>query len=609
MLEGIAARGVLVRRRLNDGAIAGIVVGVCVGVGLAILCLYPVVVHLLKRRRRRRDPNVFEPETAEVSSGPSGADGAGNGHRRLSSQDSFKPEEIARGGIGGGSVKDVPWAPGGGFAYAQAQRQSTGEFTSPTETTAPIPYTQPLPPQPDLQNAPFPDYSGEFMPQAIGDVHTGILNGSSFDYYCPAVPSEAFGMVTTAEPPPEPMRSMSRGSSLRYNVRSLFSRKSTRDQSLGSPTSPTHREGQEAAAAAVQPGDAPLQRITTAPRTESPVQMGAMLPPPLPRTLGSPVQLASHPTPATVRSPESPPSEPHFTLSSSPPPLFPAPGTVNPMDIMPATTDSELYHRTEQELYKAYHSSPPAPQQLDREDSADAPSPFTLPPSTQITPVVQSPTPTQNEAPFKTEAVEEDVPMTDIPSHNHLSPLPEQDVRHPSYPSDSSTPLPGPASTNPSAQNTPATQLDTPSPKSEGTSDYRHSASPNTAVSNLSPRAGAYRCDEPGCNQVFDQPHKLKHHQRYHTKDHKCPYPGCGKGFGTKTHLQRHINDRHEKKKKFHCSVPGCDYSKQGGKGFPRKDNWKRHMIKIHNKEQHELPEPIEADLDMTGVWVQPGMQ
>lgn len=192
--------------------------------------------------------------------------------------------------------------------------------------------------------------------------------------------------------------------------------------------------------------------------------------------------------------------------------------------------------------------------------------------------------------------------MTDIPSQSHLSPMPDYDARHPSYPSDLSTPLPGPASTNPSTLNTPATQLDSPSPKSESTSDYRHSASPSNGINTISPRTGAYHCDEPGCSQVFDQPHKLKHHQRYHTKDHKCTYPGCGKGFGTKTHLQRHINDRHEKKKKFHCAIPGCDYSRQGGKGFPRKDNWKRHMTKIHGLDQKQLPEPVEADQEMGGT-------
>ncbi|EEU37031.1 uncharacterized protein NECHADRAFT_86719 [Fusarium vanettenii 77-13-4] len=114
----------------------------------------------------------------------------------------------------------------------------------------------------------------------------------------------------------------------------------------------------------------------------------------------------------------------------------------------------------------------------------------------------------------------------------------------------------------------------------------------------------ALQCVEPGCGQAFNHPHKLKHHQRYHTKEHKCPYPNCAKGFGTRTHLQRHINDRHERSKKLYCSVPECDYSRQGGKGFPRKDNWQRHMLRAHNMDQPfnmdqlSPPEPVIVDLE-----------
>ncbi|KAI8653340.1 hypothetical protein NCS55_01319500 [Fusarium keratoplasticum] len=106
----------------------------------------------------------------------------------------------------------------------------------------------------------------------------------------------------------------------------------------------------------------------------------------------------------------------------------------------------------------------------------------------------------------------------------------------------------------------------------------------------------ALQCVEPGCYRVFDQPYKLKHHRRYHAKEHKCPFPNCAKGFGTKTHLQRHINDRHERRKRFHCFVPGCDYSREGGKGFSRKDNSVRHMLKFHDMNRLNLPEPVESD-------------
>jgi hypothetical protein len=45
----------------------------------------------------------------------------------------------------------------------------------------------------------------------------------------------------------------------------------------------------------------------------------------------------------------------------------------------------------------------------------------------------------------------------------------------------------------------------------------------------------------------------------------------------------KHVNDKHEKTRKFYCTQPGCDYSRQGSKSFLRKDNWKRHMLKRHS--------------------------
>lgn len=87
------------------------------------------------------------------------------------------------------------------------------------------------------------------------------------------------------------------------------------------------------------------------------------------------------------------------------------------------------------------------------------------------------------------------------------------------------------------------------------------------------------------------------HHKRYHERPHQCPQ--CDKRFGTKTHLDRHINDKHNKTRKYHCTVTGCAYSKQGGgKSFPRKDNWRRHMQNKH--QQPNPPEPLEEDAVMT---------
>lgn len=627
MTGHLETRGVVSKRQLSDGGIAGVVVGVIVGIALVALCSYPFIIRRIRRRRQVHSHgpgDANDPETGETPT--AGSSPTVDHQRRLSSQDSFKPSgENTRGGVDG-SVKDLDWAPHDALIQPNGQPQALNQPNIGHRLNTNLPPQDFNNAQPGFDNsiprsAPF-SVDGtyeEYMPQSIGDAHDGTLNGTSADYYSPAVPSEAFGMFPTEEPRPEPQRSWSRGSSLKHNLKQLFSRKSTRDQSFSSPTSLSLTEGPETTRAAPHTTqDVPLQRITTAgDPTESPTDITAPAADSLPvphtaQALGSPIALPSTlPKDAVSSSPEYSPTTFNFNASQSPP-SHPAPGTVNPMDMMPASTESELWHRTNYELYVAQSS----PQQLHpsmepgRNDGpVDSPSPLTLAPNTpqprpQLLPVIQSPTPTQSETTLKKEEPDEsqDVSMSDIPSNHHLSPLPDSSVRHPSYPSDASTPQPGPASTNPSSLNTPATQLDTPSPHSGAFSDHRPSVSPGNGASNLSPKNGVYACDEPGCHQVFDQAHKLKHHQRYHTKDHKCPYPNCGKGFGTKTHLQRHINDRHERKKKFHCAVPGCDYSRQGGKGFPRKDNWKRHMTKIHNMDQSHLPEPVEVDQDMGGT-------
>ncbi|KAK8016536.1 hypothetical protein PG993_014725 [Apiospora rasikravindrae] len=141
---------------------------------------------------------------------------------------------------------------------------------------------------------------------------------------------------------------------------------------------------------------------------------------------------------------------------------------------------------------------------------------------------------------------------------------------------------PGQSSSNPSAGVTPDTRI-TASPSSTENIFIKqeNSTSPESYGAVPSPQTPqSYTCDE--CHRVFDQLHKLNHHKRYHDRKHECPYPNCDKRFGTKTHLDRHINDKHEKKKGFHCPEVGCPYFK-GGKAFPRKDNWRRHMQNKHN--------------------------
>ena len=95
----------------------------------------------------------------------------------------------------------------------------------------------------------------------------------------------------------------------------------------------------------------------------------------------------------------------------------------------------------------------------------------------------------------------------------------------------------------------------------------------------------------------------FSHHKRYHERPHECPHPNCDRRFGTKTHLDRHINDKHNKTRKYHCTEAGCPWSRQGGKSFPRKDNWRRHMQNKHgcNPEHDPVEEVVDEPMTIVG--------
>ncbi|KAB5583566.1 hypothetical protein GE09DRAFT_1079320, partial [Coniochaeta sp. 2T2.1] len=99
-----------------------------------------------------------------------------------------------------------------------------------------------------------------------------------------------------------------------------------------------------------------------------------------------------------------------------------------------------------------------------------------------------------------------------------------------------------------------------------------------------------YKCDQ--CNLTFDDAHMLNHHKRYHERPHICEHTGCDKRFGTKIHLDRHVNREHGKLGGYFCSEPRCPYSIQ--KSFPRRDIWLRHMRAKHNIAN---PEPLWKDV------------
>lgn len=549
----IHARFNIQKRHLSGGAIAGVVVGVVVGVALLAICLYPCLLYL-KRRHRGTSHAAFDAEAAIAAAaghGSNASNGASSPPKRLSSSDSYKHKgELTRGGS-----TDNDW---------RAAATDHNGYPLPVNAA----YLQPGDPgftgngfgtEYRVKAEPFLPLGlddGEFAPRVSADHQPGVLKGTSADYYSPDIPSEAFGMVEQPDPPLDsPIQPpSSRASSFRYNMKQMFRRKSGRDATLDSAFS------QATITERLADGEIPLEtNITAGDRVESPVSFSAVSLPlsrasshQLQRGVGTeaeaepslgpvspPVSNAAEPASKTT-----PPESPHLSsyqrFQKSPSPPVAAPGTVNPMDIMPASTEAEVWHKTEHQLYEAFHKPSPS----DPTNDTAMPSPSPTPPETQAQPTFTVQTPgSTNRTEFIPDSTNNnnnntthnntinnntinshsndqqqpdtgDVDMLDAtaappPPHDHS--LTAADGRHPSYPSDQSTPLPGPAFTDVSSQNTPSTQLDTPSPQSVGSSDFRHSASPQSGAGSHSPRTGVYRCEEPGCSQAFDQPHKLKY--------------------------------------------------------------------------------------------------
>ncbi|CAG9940711.1 unnamed protein product [Clonostachys rosea f. rosea IK726] len=589
-------------RRMDDEAIAGTAVGVVLAFALLVCCLYPLVVHYLKKRRRSK-PYSWECEYGTTYRGQ-----PRDRPRRLSSSDKTDDEGKSQQNYNSqnGYVYSVEPAQG------QARPPATGYDASAIESTAAEP--QLVPQNHDNFSTPFPYYQ-DTVPPPPSAPNQFVLKGTSEDYYSPYVPSEAFGMypppAAVIEPPSEPQRSAQRGTSLRHNVRSLLRRKAVPDQPEAAPHSIPYSDY------------TPVQghQFPVVPQSSDTVQYAQFYPtqqmegtpmhsqyPQYYRVAGSAVEVPTMQGYASQDTFQASSSELDFSFGL---PIF---GTVNPMDIMPPATESEIWHRADYQLYSSSNqdSPPEMPSSIElvQPDGAAPPVSVVAPASISIRedlPPVSNPGPSttiisSRHATSSQQPVPPPVAPESTPDPSSTSTLSATQSVPTSRLSAQPASVPGACSTNPSTLSTPSTHGDTPSPRSLNSSDFRQSISPPNGMNAPSPKGGVYHCDERGCNQFFDQPHKLKHHQRYHSKDHKCPYAGCGKGFGTKTHLQRHINDRHEKKKKFHCSMPGCDYSRTGGKAFPRKDNWKRHMVKIHGMDQGSLPEPVEVDQEMTGA-------
>ncbi|ETS77801.1 hypothetical protein PFICI_09863 [Pestalotiopsis fici W106-1] len=248
---------------------------------------------------------------------------------------------------------------------------------------------------------------------------------------------------------------------------------------------------------------------------------------------------------------------------------------VNPMDIMRPSNAAEKAVFTNAELIRiaSVSASPPA----------SPPYNAASPPITDVEHSMTNPShedadhADESEYDESEEEEDEDEVMDEAPQSLEAPQITIEDVFITDGPSDWSTPG-GTTLTNASSGRTPGTDItSSPSPApSIGILHPDSSASPPESAT--SPKL-VLTCEQ--CDRTFDQIHKLNHHKRYHDRRHCCPYPGCDKKFGTKTHLDRHVNDKHEKTKGYHCTESGCQYY-IGGKLFPRKDNWKRHMVNKH---------------------------
>ncbi|KAF2674588.1 hypothetical protein BT63DRAFT_14795 [Microthyrium microscopicum] len=128
------------------------------------------------------------------------------------------------------------------------------------------------------------------------------------------------------------------------------------------------------------------------------------------------------------------------------------------------------------------------------------------------------------------------------------------------------------------------------------------------------PRGNELKC--PQCPKTLKCRSDLAKHERWHNRPYKCDYPGCErapKGFITQNDLDRHKKSKHfngifGKTKSFQCVGKNCRNPK---KIWPRHDNFKQHVVKMHPNEDVEdvikrsriaTPSPSEEEQIGTGI-------
>lgn len=113
----------------------------------------------------------------------------------------------------------------------------------------------------------------------------------------------------------------------------------------------------------------------------------------------------------------------------------------------------------------------------------------------------------------------------------------------------------------------------------DSTIDAASTFSASTAGTGL---RGPLKCKQ--CDKVFKSQSSLKKHTLSHSRPHRCNYPACSKkdGFSTPNDLQRHKESVHkEARDVYQCTTGDCAGASQP-KWWPRKDNFRTHMFKVH---------------------------
>jgi len=90
-------------------------------------------------------------------------------------------------------------------------------------------------------------------------------------------------------------------------------------------------------------------------------------------------------------------------------------------------------------------------------------------------------------------------------------------------------------------------------------------------------------CTWPSCSKPFASITEYNHHFKNHSKPFLCEL--CPARHATKRHLDRHVNECHSNVEKYYCPIASCKRSRIGGRSFPRAENCRRHVVRVHNEE------------------------